>query len=135
MLFNYGLSGILADEMGLGKTVQIIAFICHLVEKQAKGPFLIVVPLSTLPNWRSEFQRFAPDLPVITLYGNMNARRAIKPKITKEKVLGNVKVRPVVLVTYQGVSQEVNFLSSIKWKYLIIDEGQRIKNHLTRLSL
>jgi len=48
-LFNNNLNGILADEMGLGKTIQTIALIAHLMQKKrANGPFLIIVPLSSV---------------------------------------------------------------------------------------
>jgi SNF2 family DNA or RNA helicase len=41
--------------MGLGKTVQIIAFLDHLWEvENIKGPFLVLVPLSTIEHWRRE---------------------------------------------------------------------------------
>jgi ATP-dependent DNA helicase len=55
-------NGILADEMGLGKTLQVIALFCHLIEMHVTGPFLVVAPLSTLPNWMLEFERFAPQV-------------------------------------------------------------------------
>jgi ATP-dependent DNA helicase len=48
--------------MGLGKTLQVIALICHLIEMNVTGPFLVVAPLSTLPNWLLEFERFAPQV-------------------------------------------------------------------------
>ena len=48
-----GMSGILADEMGLGKTIQVIALISHLKAVQVGGRFMIVAPLTTLPNWVS----------------------------------------------------------------------------------
>jgi len=52
-LYNNNLNGILADEMGLGKTIQTIALITHLMEKKrANGPFLIIVPLSSV-SWSS----------------------------------------------------------------------------------
>lgn len=52
-----GSGAILADEMGLGKTVQIVSYLEHLyrVEK-LHGPFLVVVPLSTVEHWRREFE-------------------------------------------------------------------------------
>merc|ERR1712183_880560 len=60
-LHNNNLNGILADEMGLGKTIQTIGLITYLMEKKGvMGPFLIIVPLSTLSNWMLEFQRWAP---------------------------------------------------------------------------
>lgn len=61
-LYENGVNGILADEMGLGKTVQCIAMMAHLVHKGVPGPFLVCAPLSTLPNWYSEFKRFAPTV-------------------------------------------------------------------------
>jgi chromodomain-helicase-DNA-binding protein 1 len=44
-----GNSCILADEMGLGKTIQTVSFISALFHDHDRaGPFLCVVPLSTL---------------------------------------------------------------------------------------
>ena len=56
---------ILADQPGLGKTVQTISFIAWLHANITRGPFLIVVPLSTLNNWGRELQRWAPHLNVV----------------------------------------------------------------------
>ena len=43
---------LIADEMGLGKTIQAISLMAHLAEKKnVWGPFLIVVPVTTLHNW------------------------------------------------------------------------------------
>lgn len=61
-LYENGVNGILADEMGLGKTVQCVAMFAHLVYMGVSGPFLICAPLSTIPNWYSEFQKFAPKV-------------------------------------------------------------------------
>ena len=62
VLYENGINGILADEMGLGKTIQCIAAICAMVEFGVTGPFLVVAPLSTVPNWVAEFERFAPKV-------------------------------------------------------------------------
>lgn len=48
--------------VSIGKTVQVIAFICSLLQDGAPGPFLVVAPLSTLTNWCTEFARFAPNV-------------------------------------------------------------------------
>ncbi|KAH7944545.1 hypothetical protein HPB52_021362 [Rhipicephalus sanguineus] len=66
VLYENGVNGILADEMGLGKTVQVIALIASLVESGLPGPYLVVAPLSTLPNWLNELQRFTPSLSIAT---------------------------------------------------------------------
>lgn len=77
-LYNNHLNGILADEMGLGKTVQVIALICHLMEtKNDRGPFLIVVPSSVLPNWLAELGRWAPRISVIAYCGAPEERRRL----------------------------------------------------------
>ena len=50
-------SCVLADEMGLGKTVQTLAFLQALRSSYGqRGPFLLVVPLSTLGNWVTELE-------------------------------------------------------------------------------
>ena len=54
--------------MGLGKTIQCIALVADLVNKGVPGPFLVCVPLSTVPNWVAEFQRFAPKVGRVICY-------------------------------------------------------------------
>jgi SNF2 family DNA or RNA helicase len=41
-------------------------------------PALIVVPLSTIHNWASEFERWAPHLNVVTFAGNSEARQLLQ---------------------------------------------------------
>jgi len=57
--WHQGHGAILADEMGLGKTVQSVTFLHYLWHNQGlPGPFLVVAPLSTLPHWQREFERY-----------------------------------------------------------------------------
>ena len=57
--FDNGISAILADEMGLGKTLQSIAFLGYLkTVRKVPGPHLVIVPLSVLSAWSSEFRRW-----------------------------------------------------------------------------
>ena len=133
VLYENGLNGILADEMGLGKTVQVIALLCHLIEKNQVGPFLIIAPLSTIPNWLLEFERFAPDLPVVFLYGTSTQRKAVYTDIKQKTVVGDCRTQPIVLTTYEIPFMEKRFLSSQNWRFIVIDEGHRIKNHKCQL--
>lgn len=74
-LYNNNLNGILADEMGLGKTIQTISLFAYLIgNKGNEGPFMVVVPLTTINNWISEFERWAPTIRVITYKGKKNER-------------------------------------------------------------
>lgn len=131
VLYENGINGILADEMGLGKTVQVIALLCHLIEKQQAGPYLVIAPLSTIPNWMIEFERFAPNLPVVVLHGNRDERSLIRRKIKqKYRIAGtSYSTLPIVLTTFEVPLVENSFLRSLNWRYIIIDEGHRIKNH------
>ncbi len=80
-------SVILADEMGLGKTIQTIAFLhCLFHNHQLYGPYVIVVPLSTLPAWQREFEIWAPEMNAVVYIGDVSSRdkashRAYLPKI------------------------------------------------------
>ncbi|XP_014487860.1 PREDICTED: lymphoid-specific helicase-like [Dinoponera quadriceps] len=130
VLYENGLNGILADEMGLGKTIQVIALLCHLIEKQQAGPYLIIAPLSTIPNWMLEFERFAPDIPVVLLYGSKEERSITYPKIKKKyNITSDYKTQPVVITTFEMPLKDIKFLQSQTWRYIVIDEGHRIKNY------
>ena len=133
VLYENGLNGILADEMGLGKTIQVIALMCHLIEKKQAGPFLIIAPLSTIPNWLLEFERFAPDLPVVLFHGTQQDRKAVYRKIKTKTAVGEFRTQPIVVTTYEIPVIEQTFLRSQNWRYIIIDEGHRIKNHQCQL--
>ncbi|KAK9447087.1 SNF2 family N-terminal domain-containing protein [Limtongia smithiae] len=124
-LYENGLNGILADEMGLGKTLQTIAFIAFLREKGIYGPFLVVAPLSTLRNWTNEFLRFAPTIPTLMYHGVPEERAAMRSKYLFQTK--NSKY-PVIVTSYNIILNDSAYLRKIKWNYIIIDEGHRIKN-------
>lgn len=128
-LYNNNLNGILADEMGLGKTIQTIALITYLMEKKrVNGPFLIIVPLSTLSNWMLEFDRWAPAVNKVVYRGSPNARRALQTSALKSGRFN------VLLTTYDFVIKDKAVLGKLHWKCMVIDEGHRMKNHHCKLT-
>ncbi|XP_066276404.1 lymphoid-specific helicase-like isoform X2 [Branchiostoma lanceolatum] len=131
VLYENGVNGILADEMGLGKTVQCIALFAELIGEGMIGPFMIVAPLSTLSNWYSEFRRFSPKVPVLIYHGNLAQRTKLRRKIFR--VHGELGVHPIVITSYEITMRDSNFLAVHHWKYIIVDEGHRIKNLNCRL--
>jgi len=128
-LHNNNLNGILADEMGLGKTIQTISLLTYLMEKKKNmGPFLVIVPLSTLSNWMMEFQKWAPSVTCISFKGSPAARRAVQGIIRSGRF-------NVLVTTYEYIIREKALLSKLRWKYMIIDEGHRMKNHNNKLTV
>ncbi|EGD74893.1 hypothetical protein PTSG_07121 [Salpingoeca rosetta] len=130
-LYENGLNGILADEMGLGKTVQSIALFAHLYGHKVSGPYLVVAPLSTLPNWIKEFHRWTPDIPVILYHGTPEERAAKRPGIMSKK--NTLKGFSTVVTSYEMVMRDRKYLQQIPWKYIVVDEGHRLKNLNCRL--
>ncbi|KAL9127870.1 MAG: hypothetical protein Q9217_003335 [Psora testacea] len=131
-LFNNNLNGILADEMGLGKTIQTISLLTYLKEYKAdkggNGPFLVVVPLSTLTNWNVEFEKWAPSLRRIVYKGPPLARKQQQQQIRYGQF-------DVLLTTYEYIIKDRPVLARIKWIHMIIDEGHRMKNAGSKLSM
>ncbi|KAF7310438.1 hypothetical protein HMN09_00585900 [Mycena chlorophos] len=128
-LYNNRLNGILADEMGLGKTIQTISLISFLIEsKHLYGPYLVIVPLSTMTNWSGEFAKWAPSIKVISYKGNPTQRRELE----KELRVGQFQV---LLTTYEYIIKDRPILCKLKWLHMIIDEGHRMKNTQSKLTI
>ncbi|KAL6496792.1 hypothetical protein OROHE_027274 [Orobanche hederae] len=128
-LYNNKLNGILADEMGLGKTVQVMALIAYLMEfKGNYGPHLIIVPNAVLVNWKSELHNWLPTVSCIYYVGGKDQRL----KLFSQEVLA-VKFN-VLVTTYEFIMYDRSKLSKIDWKYIIIDEAQRMKDRESVLA-
>jgi chromodomain-helicase-DNA-binding protein 4 len=131
---------ILADEMGLGKTVSACAFISSLYfEFKAKSPCLVLVPLSTMPNWMSEFSLWAPNLNVVEYHGSAKARTILRQYEWHRSQSGSNKKKSlaykfhVILTTYEMVLVDSNHLRGVPWEVLVVDEGHRLKNSSSKL--
>lgn len=131
-LWENGLSGILADEMGLGKTIQIIALIAQLRASGTSGPFIIVGPLATLPNWINEFEKWLPSCPVVLYHGSKADRQRLRQTRLKPRNCKELSF-PVVVTSFEICMIDRPMLEKYAWQYMILDEGHRIKNRSCRL--
>jgi len=116
-LSDFGLSGILADDMGLGKTIQTISLLLYKKEKEGARVNLVVTPTSVLQNWYYELQRFAPSLRVYIYYG----------RLRREKV-PSFNDYDIILTSYGILRRDYEVLENIKFRYVVLDEAQNIKN-------
>lgn len=128
-LYENRLLGILADEMGLGKTLQTISFLGYLrYIKKVDGPFIVIVPKSTLNNWLREFQKWTPDVNVVVLQGDKETRG----EVIKNRIL--TADFDVLITSFEMVIREKAQLKKFRWQYIIVDEAHRIKNEDSSLS-
>ncbi|XP_025417913.1 helicase domino isoform X3 [Sipha flava] len=122
-MYEQNLNGILADEMGLGKTIQTIALLAHLAcEKEDWGPHLIVVPTSVMLNWEMEIKKWCPSFKILTYYGSVKERKNKRIGWTKPNTFH------ICITSYKLVITDHQSFRRKKWKYLILDEAQNIKN-------
>lgn len=121
-------SVILADEMGLGKTIQTICFLYYLFNThQLYGPFLCVVPLSTMTSWQREFSQWAPEMNIVTYLGDITSRNIIRQYEWCYESSKRLKFN-AILTTYEIVLKDKAFLGSLGWAVLLVDEAHRLKN-------
>jgi superfamily II DNA or RNA helicase len=112
--------GILADDMGLGKTVQTLALTTTL---QSKKPVLIVGPTNVIYNWESEINKFIPGSSIV-LYNGQN----------REKKCLAIPGANFVITSFGVMKNDIDWLQSIEFSALFVDEAQYLKNPTTQIS-
>jgi SNF2 family DNA or RNA helicase len=121
-LKKYGLPGILADEMGLGKTLQTLLAIAYFCDKYGPCPSLVVCPAGLVEKWADEAEKFLSDFSVLTHAGQnrKNALRTEGPHVD------------LVVTSYETMVRDAAELKLMQWRFLMLDEAQRIKNPETQ---
>uniref|UniRef100_A0A674CM71 E1A binding protein p400 n=1 Tax=Salmo trutta TaxID=8032 RepID=A0A674CM71_SALTR len=117
------LNGILADETGLGKTVQTVAYLAHLAcQEGIWGPHLVVVRTCKILSWEMEFKRWCPGLKILLYLGNRQERRA------KRMWWAETNSFHVCVTSYKLLLKDQSHFLRRRWKHLVLDEVQLIKN-------
>jgi SNF2 family DNA or RNA helicase len=144
-ILENGLGALLADDMGLGKTIQTLAVIQHINNefKSSKdfskrpskeqltgwtnhpqhddtfwvGPCVVVCPKSLLYNWKSETNKFAPDLNVC-LYNGLG----------RQKLIADFSEVDLLVMSYGTLRNDAELLRKFEFRLMVLDESQAIKN-------
>lgn len=163
-LGGLGLGACLADDMGLGKTAQLLALLVDERGRAASegrssattgrpasptrstaarkrggdpgrsrresgrqlGPTLVICPMSLVGNWQREAARFAPDLSVYVHHG--------PERLDGKEFTRCARRADLVLSTYGLAARDRERLTTVRWRRVVLDEAQQIKNSAARTT-
>lgn len=123
-------------------------------------PYLVLCPLSVLNSWVTEAQKWVPELKVLRIHGTKNERDRLKRvALGMEDMQGNeteqlkdrkasrkagLKVSAyedsessykIIVTTYDTFHADSDwFKRSFLWRYVVLDEGHKIKSSTTNIS-
>jgi len=132
LLTGLGLGACLADDMGLGKTIQVLSLLLMWKGRRSapeRRPALLVLPASLLSNWKAEIERFAPSLRCLFVHPSLSKTDDLKAAAENpDKTLSGTDA---VLTTYSMLTR-LEWLASVNWSLVVLDEAQAIKNPAAR---
>ncbi|CAK9437479.1 uncharacterized protein LODBEIA_P18570 [Lodderomyces beijingensis] len=163
-LYSQKTGGIIGDEMGLGKTIQVISFLAGLhYSGLLDKPVIVVVPATVLNQWVNEFHRWWPPLRCVILHSigsgmskdrkiseekleefmedwdpktSKSSLQGVKSQINAKEIIDKVQEKGHVLVTtYVGLQMYSKYILPKQWGYCVLDEGHKIRNPDSNISL
>jgi SNF2 family DNA or RNA helicase len=111
-------SVILADDMGLGKSLQALTTAAIDFEKGYAAHILIVCPSYLKWNWMEEIE-WATTFKAVVYHGTPKQRKEIRENFDGE----------ILIVGYEQLANDLEFLNKMPWDILICDEAHMIKGH------
>ena len=124
LLSGLGLGACLADDMGLGKTIQVLSLLLVQDKEAAAGRHasLLVAPASLLANWAAELERFAPSLQAVIVHPSAMSADALR-----RLAADHLSSHDLVITSY-GSLLRIPVLAEGRWRLVVLDEAQAIKN-------
>lgn len=116
---------LLCDDMGLGKTLQILTFLSWIKEFYILSPSLVVLPTSLIDNWKEEMKKFFDP--------NTFSIDFMQGNVPLEKI-EEFNDKDIIITTYESLRMNHVKTAKIKWKVIICDEAQKMKNPKTLLT-
>lgn len=126
-LRQFGLHGILADDMGLGKTIQTLITILLSKELSINGlPSLVICPATLMSHWLQEAQNLLPSNALLPV----NYAGAVGDRLQLRSIIDRFDL---IIVSYETLRIDVEWLTSKEWDYCILDEGHIIRNYESKI--
>jgi len=125
--------------MGLGKTLQTICilasdhhqrqldFATNNNPSSAPLPSIVVCPPTLTGHWVDEVEKFVGA-------EHLNPLHYTGPPSERQRLRKRVAHHNLVIASYDIVRNDLDFFSSIRWNYCVLDEGHIIKNGKTKSS-
>jgi SWI/SNF-related matrix-associated actin-dependent regulator of chromatin subfamily A member 5 len=132
------------------------------VTSEELRPYLVICPLSVLNSWVTEAQKWVPELKVLRFHGasservrlkrvasgmedlkgnettqskNRKASRKAGLKVSKNSTEHESSSYKIIVTTYDTFAAEQSwFKTSFVWRYVVLDEGHKIKSSVTQIS-
>jgi len=148
--------GIVADDMGTGKTVQLAAFLGAMAGSRKLKSVLVIAPATMLSHWLMELKKWAPGLRRVLIHKsgeNDGTSRSVSIRLLNglDKWLKRARAdrlyEPideqdlvdydpdtfcgtgyVVVTTYESIRRNDDIWTRHTWSYVVMDEGQKIRN-------
>eukprot|EP00371_Babesia_bovis_P001367 XP_001610014.1 SNF2 domain-containing protein / helicase domain-containing protein [Babesia bovis T2Bo] len=126
--------GILADEMGLGKTVTVLSFLNSLIfSAEAKTlnitelKVLIVCPITLISQWKNEMIKWCPELKPLIFHTALGS--------FKKHFIREMCQYTALITSYETLRLYIDSVCMINWSYVVLDEGQKIRNPDASITL
>ena len=82
----------------------------------------MIVPKSTIPNWKKEFAKWTPNLKLVHLEPTQEKRDECLAEMFKTDNMD------VCLTTYDALQRVPSLRNHFKWHLVVFDEAHKLKN-------
>ncbi|KAH9881801.1 hypothetical protein J1614_000972 [Plenodomus biglobosus] len=132
------------------------------VSSEEQRPYLVICPLSVLNSWVTEAEKWVPELKVLRFHGASSERIRLKrvaqgmedmkgretkrakdrkatkkagQKLSKLSTNDQDSSYKIIVTTYDTFQSEQSwFKTAFVWRYVVLDEGHKIKSSVTQIS-
>ncbi len=134
---------LLGDLMGTGKTFSSIATAIQLKQEGLVEKVLVVVLAPTRNQWCEEIQKFSHEDSILFAdfrikYRQKNNKRYVAESIEDQKIKAIDEFiksdKMFLIMSYQGLQQNVHLLEKAKFDMMIMDEAHYCKNRLAKTN-